>query len=656
MKSIVVVAYYHLMHAMALALTFDQKPNLYLCVEYTNMDDGVVENIRKSGVFNEVIKLDTREFIFDFVPELRKTKKAEPEEIREIGSSLFDEYIDAYYYPKFQGADFDEEIYIYTEYHLMMYSISKHFNNIVLCEDGYKVMAARLKAFSLTGYFKLLPPFIELGFYPPMQFQCEKIHRLICSGDYKDLPPALKEKVEVRDFKDLVAQNREAYRSAIKTVFAMEDVRVQDGAILLIEQPLYRTDYCSDLRYVLFYRKLIRQLAENHQVLIKPHPAGTKCMDIFRQENVEVIRKDIPVECLNYVDATFDSVVTFYSSSLDLLENTREQRSLYDIQKIEKGSLKNFVLDYIGDEKLSIGLYLYCSVLPEGIQKELLGIFKKAKRFSYHVTLLCPEELVGDITDVAEKTSRKVHKNIPVIKVEAFDQGALLRLMVEHREEYDYQMVLSGTNRASDVRRIVKNMCKGSMGYCIGVHQRCGSTITICNPLSEHILTGIVNVFWSRELLDIFCKEGIVEMHEALEYVYANRISTDHIGNEYLSSELECRDDLMLLADHCKDKALGEIYSAYYACLDYLRRRKDSTETLVERGLEAFFDTETIDKEAILKILFTAYNVEHGLNVRHFRRVRWLENNRLVSIALSLRRVKVRLMKKVKRILKRIKK
>ena len=74
--------------------------------------------------------------------------------------------------------------------------------------------------------------------------------------------PALKEKVEVRDFKDLVAQNREAYRSAIKTVFAMEDVRVQDGAILLIEQPLYRTDYCSDLRYVLFYRRLIRQLAE----------------------------------------------------------------------------------------------------------------------------------------------------------------------------------------------------------------------------------------------------------------------------------------------------------------------------------------------------------------------------------------------------------
>ena len=146
MKSIVVVAYYHLMHAMALALTFDQKPNLYLCVEYTNMDDGVVENIRKCGVFNEVIKLDTREFIFDFVPELRKTKKAEPEEIREIGSSLLDEYIDAYYYPKFQGADFDEEIYIYTEYHLMMYSISKHFNNIVLCEDGYKVMAARLKA------------------------------------------------------------------------------------------------------------------------------------------------------------------------------------------------------------------------------------------------------------------------------------------------------------------------------------------------------------------------------------------------------------------------------------------------------------------------------------------------------------------------------
>ena len=31
MKSIVVVAYYHIIHAMALALTFEEKPNLFVC-------------------------------------------------------------------------------------------------------------------------------------------------------------------------------------------------------------------------------------------------------------------------------------------------------------------------------------------------------------------------------------------------------------------------------------------------------------------------------------------------------------------------------------------------------------------------------------------------------------------------------------------------
>ena len=67
MKSIVVVAYYHLMHAIALAMTFEEKPILYLCVDYTKMTDDIVENIRDSGVFYDVVKLDTKEFLSDFV-------------------------------------------------------------------------------------------------------------------------------------------------------------------------------------------------------------------------------------------------------------------------------------------------------------------------------------------------------------------------------------------------------------------------------------------------------------------------------------------------------------------------------------------------------------------------------------------------------------
>ena len=174
MKSIVVVAYYHIINAMALALTFDEKPNLLVCVDYTKMEDDVLDNLRKTGVFNNVVKLNSRDFLNDFVAEIKKTEDIDTDEVDEIGTSIFDDIIDSYYYPRFveAGVDFDDTVYIYTEYHLIFYSLNKHFKSMILCEDGYKVMNKRLETFKLKGYFKRLPQFIKAGYYPKMRFQC----------------------------------------------------------------------------------------------------------------------------------------------------------------------------------------------------------------------------------------------------------------------------------------------------------------------------------------------------------------------------------------------------------------------------------------------------------------------------------------------------
>ena len=57
MKSLVVLTYYHLMHAIAMALTFDEKPNLYFSMHYLDPDGSLLERIRETEIFNKVVAI-----------------------------------------------------------------------------------------------------------------------------------------------------------------------------------------------------------------------------------------------------------------------------------------------------------------------------------------------------------------------------------------------------------------------------------------------------------------------------------------------------------------------------------------------------------------------------------------------------------------------
>lgn len=656
MKSIVVVAYYHLMHAIALAMTFEEKPILYLCVDYTKMTDDIVENIRDSGVFYDVVKLDTKEFLSDFVKELRKTKDAKPKEIEEIGTSLFDEHIDAYYYPHFKDADFDEDIYIYTEYHLMFYSITKHFRNIILCEDGYKVMNKRLVTFKYMGYFKLLRPFIEAGYYPKMEFQCEKITKLICSGDHEDLPEFLRKKVYLWDIRDIIRENREEYRTALQGIFLKDGLDIRDGSLLLIEQPLYRTRFCNDLRYYLFYKKLIKELSADRQVIIKPHPAGSKQVDVFQNDNVEVVPKWVPVECLNYVDVTFDSVVTFYSAALDLMENTRTKESLYNQDEITNAGIKRYIREYIQGERVDIGLYIYFSGVHDRFVKELKRYFKNNKRFWFHVHILCPQEHVAEAEAAAGRVEELAGEPIPVIACEDFDQDEILRMLIKEGQAYDFSVGITGHSKTKDVKRILKKLCKGSMAHCIGINQLSGKSITVCNPLDEHVLTGVVNVMWSSHILHLFEKNGVKSAAEAIEYVYSNSISTTFIDREFLITYKDCRKDVGTFARRCRDERLSGFLKAYSDILESIGEGRFTQNVPPDITKQCFPESSVEDRELYIRALMIAMNNEHKLRNKHFRRVEKLENGKAVATVLALIRFKKRTIKKIKKKIKKIRK
>lgn len=656
MKSIVVVAYYHLMHAIGLAMTFEEKPILYLCVEYTKMTDDIVENIRDSGVFYDVVKLDSRDFLPDFVKELRKTKDAKPKEIEKIGTSLFDEHIDAYYYPHFKDADFDEDIYIYTEYHLMYYSIVKHFRSIVLCEDGFKVMNKRLVTFKYMGYFKLLPPFIEAGYYPKMKFQCEKITKLICSGDHEGLPKELRDKVDLLDIRDIIGENSDSYRKALQGIFLKKDLDIRDGSLLLIEQPLYRTQFCDDLSYYLFYHKLVNELSADRQVVIKPHPAGSKQVDVFQNDNVEIVPKWVPVECLNYVDVTFDSVVTFYSSSLDLMENTKAKEALYNQDEITNEGIKQGIREYIEGELIDIGLYIYCSKINDRFVKELKKYFKNNKRFSFHVHILCPEEHITEARTAVRRLEGLAGESIPITACEEFDQDEILQLLIREGQVYDFSVGITWRNRTKDVKRILKKMCKGPMGHCIGINQLSGKSVIICNPLEEHVLTSAVNVMWSSYILQQFEKNGVKTAAGAIEYVYQNGISTATIDNEFLSTYKDCRKDVRRFSRTCHDETLSGLLNVYSDILEIISKGQITKSIPPDVNEMCFPDSSVENRELFIRVLMQALYNEHSLRNRHFRRVKKLENSRAVGFVLAMIRFKNKTIKRAKKRIRKIKK
>lgn len=658
MKTIVIVAYYHLLHAIETALTLEEKPALVVCTEYTKMEDSLVESIENSGVFSTVIKTNTQEFLEAFSKELKKTKKMDMAQIRKIGTSLFDEYIDSYYYPKFEGLDFDDDVYIYTDYHLILYSINKHFKNIIMCEDGYQILYKRYETYKLYGYFSNLERFIEIGAYPKMRFECDKISKIICSGDDEGLPDELRKKVVIWDFKEETKKNQEQYSETIKGIFPIRELEFSDGALLLIEQPLYRTHYCSNLSYYLYYRKLVKELSREHKIIIKPHPAGKRSVEAFENENVTILPKWIPAECLNYLDTEFDDVITFNSSSLDLISNTKHHTSLCDPQNINTDYLKEHIREYIEGEMINVGIFVFCDDFSKEISKELGGFFGKRKRFSFHLNIIVEENCKNKaaILDGVEKLKRKHNKEIKVIPVEQYDQDQVMRILLDNYENYDHCIAINGENKNVYLENSLKSFYRGLMAHCTGLHHLCTDNVVICNPLVDHVLTGTVNVIWSNYILKVLKEAGVSTALEAIEYVYEHEVSTGTINLEMISPAENCLDTIRRFAEETRFGKLAEIYRYYSLVIDILYESRKGRMDVFDNHAKYINDPSIEDKDLFSRLLLAALMDERRLRVRTYNRVTKLDSSGSVMLALKMVSIRKKIKKKIKRVIKKIKK
>ena len=597
MKSLVAMTYYQLMHSIALALTFEEKPNLYFSLDFLDPEESLLERIADTGVFNEVRGITPRGSFPELVKELRKTKDMTDSEIDELGSSLFDKYLEPQYEIDFATADKSDEIFVYNDFQFHYYYICNHFDNIVGVEDGYASLQQQIGIHRFKGDKEQLEPFIEKGYYPEPLYRHKKITRIISSVDFEDLDEYYRSKLFIWDYKDIVAQNEEAFKKALLYIFDVENMGIVGNSSLYLGQPLDRSRYCNAVENYLLCRKIIRN--ENNdglKVYYKPHPAERNDPRMFGSENTIVLPKAFPVEVFNYKDEKFDRLVTFGSTGASIATCARDFKVYFTKTDFDRQDVTDCITEQIEGEKLAINMFIKVRELtPETYVNVYSCIFRKA-HVRTRLFLLIPQgrkeeymeyfdkKHLNDRVQVYKRTVKGSkegmlwHKELGWIKtwldrynphiefceVSSYEDWSIYREVISKRKEYDYMMLLDEGNPGFKLTNEIYASLRARI-YPV-IFFRLKTTIInasnkpvniVLNPgyLGDHYNGDLINKVWHREVIRRFeegerTKErlGILTADYA-EYIRkredltlnidANRYLDIEDGKSYFSAQIE---------------------------------------------------------------------------------------------------------------------
>jgi hypothetical protein len=300
----------------------------------------------------------------EFIEELQTTVEMSDEEIDEIGSSIFDKHLMPYYSELFKAADADDEIILYNEFQWYFYYITKVFDNITVAEDGYGILALFLSnKLELFASSKAHAPKIRFfgKYYPEPMFKHEKVRRVIASTGMEEgsLPGYLAGKLDVIDFFELVNADRCRYEKIALSIFNIEGVDVPCGGTLVLGQPVEKIDIGNSTdEYLLHKRMVFDALRDGARVYFKPHPMQRIDFGCLEGNGVVVLKKDFPIELIEYVGARFDKAVTFASSALDTIRTAKEKVRIAGEGEISASDMRAALAAYIADCRLNVSVFV----------------------------------------------------------------------------------------------------------------------------------------------------------------------------------------------------------------------------------------------------------------------------------------------------------
>ncbi|MBQ6455970.1 MAG: hypothetical protein IJJ31_02445 [Mogibacterium sp.] len=620
MKSLVAMTYYQLMHSIALALTFEEKPNLYFSMDFLNPDEVLLERIADTGVFNEVRGITWRGEFPELVKELRKTYDMEEDEIDALGSSLFEKYLEPQYEEDFENADKSDEIFVYNDFQYHYYYICKHFDNIVGVEDGYASLQQQIGIHRFKGDKERLEPFIEKGYYPEPLYRHEKVRKIISSVDFEDLDDYYRSKLFVWDYKDIVAQNEDKFKKALLQIFDVEKMGITGNSSLYLGQPLDRSRYCNAVENYLLCRKIIRnENDEGLQVYYKPHPAERNDPRMFGSEKAKVLPKDFPVEVFNYRDEKFDRLVTFGSTGASIATCAKESKVYFTKTDFDRQDVTDAVREQIEGEKLSINMFIKVKEMtPETYVNVYSCIFRKAYvRTSLY--LLIPEGKKAEYEEYFDKKHLKNrvqeykrtikgskegmlwHKELGWIKtwldrydpyiefceVSSYDDWSIYREVIHGRTGYDYLMLLEEGNPGFTLTNEIAGSLRARIHPIIFFRLQTTILNASNRPVNIALNPGYLGDHYNGELINKVWHREVIRRLEEGECTKENLaiLTADYTG--YIRK----REDLTLSinADRYLDIEDGK---SYYGELveQIIRERTDESEDIEGRLANVVYD------------------------------------------------------------------
>jgi len=493
MKTFVVMTYYQLMHAIAVALTLNEKPRLYFHMNYYNQTEEFLDRIRATGVFDQVTGITYKGDLAEFLVELRKTSGAKPEEIDAIGNSLFEEYLESYYGSFFKESDFNDDIFVYNDFQWYFYYISKHFNRIIGVEDGYMSLLQQTKVHEFKGDHQLIVPFIERGYFPEPLYKSEKIHTIISSCYFDELSDYYKNILEVIDFKKIVDQSYQRFGSVLSSIFEIDDIDIEDKSVLMLGQPLDRTKDATPIVDYLMNRKFMtEEIAKGYHIYYKPHPAEKKDSRMYASKNVTILPRSFPVELFNYIGCHFDKAMTFSSTGLDTLTCASEYEMKLPARSASRTEIQNYIKELTKDEYIEIHIYLKIRNLNNESLLNLYSCFYDTEHIKTTLYALVDETQLDEARDflsvsnyvatirrmaerqansklkineiaLNEENDRIQNAKVTILACKDYNDWSIFREFILKDECYDYIMVLEENNYAYDLIKNIDRQLEFSM-------------------------------------------------------------------------------------------------------------------------------------------------------------------------------------------------
>lgn len=218
-----------------------------------------------------------------------------------------------YKYLNYITRDEKKEFWIQDHLNYSPYFLTK-FKNINLLEDGlenydskliYKKIRYSLKNKILGGTFKL-----DRSFHGASK----SISKIYLTG-IAEIPKEIVDKVEIINLKKLWNNLSQEEKDMVLKIFLIskeEIEKIKNKKIILITQPISEDSEITEIEKIEIYRRIISKYKEN-DILIKPHPREiTNYKKYFK--NIEILRKQIPMELMSFLINDLEKIVTLFSS------------------------------------------------------------------------------------------------------------------------------------------------------------------------------------------------------------------------------------------------------------------------------------------------------------------------------------------------------